>query len=260
MSNQNPLSVEVSGAIAWMTLSRPQKANALNRALIESLLSAWDTVERDPVVQAAIFTGAGSSFCSGADLEELVSGGPEGIRALLDPLRTFLLRVELSRLAVIAAVHGAARAGGLELILACDAVVATRTASFGDAHLANGLLPAGGSSVRLPRSIGWHRAKWMILSAASISAETARDWGLVHEVVDDAHLRTSAQHVAQSMIHGDPELLKKAKALIASTPDLSVNDALEAEIVALQRHYHSDAFQTGVRRFLSRKRSAELKE
>ncbi|WP_306181012.1 enoyl-CoA hydratase/isomerase family protein [Rhizobium sp. AN73] len=156
---------------------------------------------------------------------------------------------------MVAAVHGAARAGGLEISLACDLVLAGRSATFGDAHLSKGLLPGGGDTARLPRVIGWQRSKWMILSAEAIDAETAKDWGLVFDVVDDAELLTVAESRALRMTRGDPKTIAQAKLLLSKIGEGTFSEALEAEIAALEVHWHSDSFQNGVGGFLSRNQS-----
>jgi len=169
-------------SIVRINLARPASANALNSECIRELHLALSRAEADDSVRAIILSAQGAHFCSGADLRDLLRVGRLGVRSILNPLRDLLCLLERSRLLIVAAVHGAARAGGLELCLACDAVVASRSATFGDAHLSNGLLPAGGATARLPRAVGLQRAKWLILSAAAISASLARDWGIVTEL------------------------------------------------------------------------------
>lgn len=251
-----PIAVEKNGPIVWITLGRPNKANALNVDMILALSEALHAAEECSEARAVIIRGAGANFCGGADLSELLAGGSGGVRAMMDPLRNLLCRIEQSHLAVIAAVHGAARAGGLELALSCDAVVASEGATFGDAHLANSLLPAGGATARLPRTIGWQRAKWLILSATSISAATARDWGLVLEVSRDGELWESAERLARLIASADRETFKKAKQLLADTSDRFFSASLESEISTLEIHSQSTAFQEGVGGFLARKRTA----
>jgi enoyl-CoA hydratase/carnithine racemase len=244
------------GPIVWVTLSRPEKANALDRVTVRQLLRILERAEQDEHARALILTGAGRNFCAGADLAELIAGGSNKLRSLMEQLRTFLIGLERSRLITIAAVHGAARAGGLELALACDIVLATRSSTFGDAHLANGLLPAGGSTARLPRVVGWQRAKWLILSGESIEAYTARDWGLVLDVIEDSDLRRAAQRVAEKLMRADALSLQRVKGLLAMVSEQPLSTSLEAEIATLQQHYHSDAFQLGIKRFLSRRKGA----
>ena len=208
---------EQTGSTIWVTLSRPEKANALDIATLDLLLATLEMVEHAPDARTLVFSGAGRHFCAGADLAAL-------------------------------------RAGGLELALACDVVLAAKSATFGDAHLANGLLPGGGSTARLPRTIGWQRAKWLILSAATIDAFTARDWGMVFDVVEDGELEAAALRLAQCLTHGDGVATQRAKRLLAMTGEQSMSASLEAEITTLEAHYHSSAFQSGIDRFFGERR------
>lgn len=243
------------GRIAWITLSRPERANALNSETLELIVEAIDKAEATPGVEAIILHGSGPHFCAGADLNELFGNGPGGVRKLLDLFRQVTVRIEQSHLIVAAAVHGAARAGGIEISLACDIVIAGKSATFGDAHLSKGLLPGGGSTVRLPRAIGWQRAKWMILSAESIDAQTARDWGLAFDVVDDADLLAAAERHVLAMTRGDTASIRRAKRLLSMVGEQNFSDGLEAEIATLEEHWKSESFQRGVGAFLSRRTS-----
>lgn len=247
------VSVEKLGAVIKLTLNRPEKANALDTTTVAELLDALIHAEQDTSARALIFVGAGRNFCAGADLAELLAGGSNGVRRFLSSLRELLMRLERSHLVIIAAVHGAARAGGLELALACDVIVAARSCTFGDAHAANGLTPGGGSTARLPRAIGWQRAKWLILSGEPIDADTALDWGLVFDVVDDADLENRARILADSFLQIDSEVIRRAKGLLAMVSEQPLSAALEAEITTLEAHYYSTAFQSGIARFLQRR-------
>ncbi|MGO4317986.1 enoyl-CoA hydratase/isomerase family protein [Agrobacterium sp. MCAB5] len=244
---------EREGRIAWITLSRPERANALNVETLEQILDAIDRAEATPGIEGIVLHGSGAHFCAGADLNELLGNGPGGVRKLLDLFREVTIRIERSHLIVAVAVHGAARAGGIEIALACDLVIAGKSATFGDAHLSKGLLPGGGSTVRLHRAIGWQRAKWMILSAESIDAGTAREWGLVFDVVDDADLLATTERHVLAMTRGDTESMGRAKVLLSMVDEQNFSDGLEAEIATLETHWQSEAFQRGVAAFLSRR-------
>ncbi|TCU20600.1 enoyl-CoA hydratase/isomerase family protein [Rhizobium sullae] len=248
----NPI-CEREGRIAWITLSRPQRANALNYETLALILDAIGRAEAEPGIEGIILHGSGGHFCAGADLNELLGNGPAGVRKLLDLFREVTIRIERSHLVVAVAVHGAARAGGIEIALACDLVIASKSATFGDAHLSKGLLPGGGSTVRLHRAIGWQRAKWLILSAESISAETALEWGLAFDVVDDADLLPAAKRHVLAMTRGDTESMGRAKLLLSMVDEPNFSDGLEAEIATLETHWKSESFQRGVGGFLSRR-------
>jgi enoyl-CoA hydratase/carnithine racemase len=138
-----------------------------------------------------------------------------------------------------------------------DVILAARSCTFGDAHVANGLLPGGGSTARLPRAVGWQRAKWLILSGASIDSNTARDWGLAFDVLADGELKIAAKTIAESLIRGDAEVLGRVKRLLAMVGEQSLSASLEAEIATLEAHSHSMAFKSGVKRFLERRRTVK---
>lgn len=253
------LDLEYRNSILHINLARPASANALNSECIRELHLALNRAEADRSVRAVVLGAQGVHFCGGADLRELLRGGRSGVRSLLDPLRGLLCRFERSRVVIVAAVHGAARAGGLELCLACDAVVATRSATFGDAHLSNGLLPAGGATARLPRAVGWQRAKWLILSATAISAPIARDWGIVTELCEDRDLINAADQMAMALTRADGTTVAKVKGLISDGSEYSLTTCLEGEISALEEQYEAASLQTGVSNFLERKSSSVTK-
>jgi enoyl-CoA hydratase/carnithine racemase len=242
--------ISQSESVVWLTLNRPAKANAIDMSMVKELHRLLDDAEARDSARVLIMTGAGRNFCGGADLAELAAGGADHLRIFLESFQAITHRLERSHLLTVAAVHGAARAGGLELVLACDVVVAARSATFGDGHLANGLLPGGGSSARLPRCIGWNRAKWMILSAAAIGAERACDWGLVLEVFEDARLHEGALRVAHSFAPIDTSTLRRAKVLLATAGNQSLDASMRAEITALEAHCHTEAMRSGIEAFL----------
>jgi enoyl-CoA hydratase/carnithine racemase len=252
--------ISQSESVVWLTLKRPAKANAVDMSMVKELHRLLDELEASDSARVLIMTGAGRNFCGGADLAELAAGGAGHLRVFLESFQAITHRLERSHLLTIAAVHGAARAGGLELALACDVVVAARSATFGDGHLANGLLPGGGSSARLPRCIGWNRAKWMILSAAAIGAERARDWGLVLEVFEDAKLHEGALGMARSFARIDSGTIRRAKALLATAGNRSLEANMQAEITTLEAHCHTEAMRSGIEGFLQHKEAKSLKK
>jgi len=246
----------VDAGIAWITLNRPEKANAVNSDLLDDVLEALDAAESASDVKAIVFCGAGRNFCAGADLGELLEGGRTAVRALLDRFREVGRRFEASVLPVVAMVQGAVRAGGLELLLCCDAAIASDDATIGDAHALRELLPGGGSSVRLPRCIGMQRAKWMILSGQSITAAQAVDWGILHSAVPANRLKQAAIALAGEMSVAHRDTLARAKSLLVASFTLGRADALENEITTLEAHASTPAMQAGLAQFIGRRHAS----
>lgn len=240
----------VDDGIAWITMDRPFKANAVSTALLTDIIDALDAAEAAAGVRAVVFSGEGRHFCAGADLAEFLEGGANAFRRLLNAFRDVCTRFEASPLPIIAMVQGAARAGGLELMLCCDAVVAAEEATIGDAHILRNLLPGGGNSVRLPRTIGHQRAKWMILSGQAIPATQARDWGMITACVPSSKLQAETMRVVAEMTVGHRETVARAKSLMVAAGTLDFEAALENEIVQLEEHSASSVLRNSLAGFL----------
>lgn len=184
-----------TGETLIVTLNRPHKANAYHGPLLEALAGVLDACEADASLRAVIVTGSGRHFCAGADFDELKARGLEDALCLRSA--ALFNRIAGLRVPVIAAIHGAALGGGLELALACDLRVAATDAVFGLPETRLGLLPAAGGLARLPRVVGDARARDLIFTGRRIDAETAARYGLVTDVtaadVLDAALATARQ-------------------------------------------------------------------
>lgn len=192
-----------------LVLNRPEKANAYNEALLAELSAAFHAATADPVIRTVIFTGAGEHFCSGADLDEMKVKTFEDALAL----RSQALFSEIARSPkpTIAAVNGAAVAGGVELALACDLRIAAAAARFAFPETSLGIIPAAGGTMRLPRIVGPALAKEMILAGRELSAEEALRAGLVGEVVEPNRLLKRALLLAAAVARRDPVALRLAK-------------------------------------------------
>jgi enoyl-CoA hydratase/carnithine racemase len=177
------------GAGGWLTLNRPRRRNALTPQLLEDLHRALDACDNDPQVRAVVITGAGDAFCAGADLDYLLGrlDEPDGcatfVAELLDPLWSVLRRLRDSDRPTIAAVNGACFAGGVELLVTCDLVIASEAATFCDAHSLRGLAPAVGGAAGLVAAVGAPRARRMLMLAESLDPHQLAQAGLVSEVV-----------------------------------------------------------------------------
>jgi enoyl-CoA hydratase len=202
---------ERDGALAVLTLDRPARANAYDPAMLDAFERALDAILADPEVGALVVEAAGAgAFCGGADLARMAETTPE---SALD-LRSQALFDRLARapLVSVAAVHGAAVAGGFELALACDLRIGSPQARFSLPETGLGLIPSAGGCTRLTRLVGPSRAKQLILGGYDLDARTALDWGLLAAVVEEP--RQEARVTARRVAGRDKVALRLAKQVI----------------------------------------------
>jgi enoyl-CoA hydratase/carnithine racemase len=235
----------------WITLNRPDALNAITPAVVSGINAALDKAQQSDV-RAVVLTGTGRSFCAGADLKFVRSEAGNDETALSRFLDTVLLvmnRLETFPMPVIAALNGLTLAGGLELTLCCDLVVAARSARLGDAHANYGLLPGGGSSVRLPRKIGPTRAKYLLYTGEFVPAEQLVAAGLVNEVVDDDMLIPATETLVTKLVNKSPLVLRRMKALVDDGLDQPSAIALRQELLVSEVHAHSYDLKEGLAAF-----------
>lgn len=225
--------VEVDGAVAVITLNRPKARNAINAALAQGLAAALDELEARRDVSVYVLTGAGGTFCSGMDLKAFVAGEFPHVEG-----KGFGGLVEAPpRKPMIAAVEGYALAGGFELVLSCDLVVASEAASFGLPEPKRGLVAAAGGLLRLPRRIPYHLAMEMALTGDFYSAAQLREFGLVNRVTPAGEALTEAKALAAKLAANAPLALAATKRIIVESADWS-----RAEMFAKQAEISDPVF------------------
>jgi len=220
--------IDRSGAIATVTLNRPEAMNALSRKLRHALWRAITDLAADESVSVVVLTGAGRAFTAGLDLKELAEDGLSPANAGV-PEENPVLAIGQCPKPVIAAINGVAVTGGFEIALACDVLIASTAARFADTHARVGILPGWGLSQRLARVIGPYRAKELSLSGNFLDARTACDWGLVNRVVEPDELMAHALKLAADMAQIPGPTLAAYKDLIDRGYDLSLGEALAFE-------------------------------
>jgi enoyl-CoA hydratase/carnithine racemase len=237
---QRSASVEVkrSAHCVTLVLNRPEKLNPLDRHTVALLLSHVRELEADPSVGTVVLTGAGRAFSAGGDLDGYVGlyQDPPAFRLFLESFHGLLAAMEASEKIYIAAVNGACVAGGLELMLACDLVLASASARIGDGHLNFAQLPGAGGSQRLPRAIGCLRAKHLILTGQMWTAEQSLLAGLVSEVVPDGELEARCEALAAQMATRSAATLRGAKVLVNAAMTSSREAGLLFELEYVHRY------------------------
>lgn len=259
MSEPSALEVARDGAVAIFELARPDKFNCQSMALQSALREALEQAEKpDSGVRAILVRGRGGHFSTGADLDEVkaIRADAAGLARFVSFGHETLRRLEASPLPVVAAAHGLALAGGLELLLACDVVFAAEDARFGDQHARYGLVPGWGGSQRLPRIVGVRRALDLFFSAAWIDARTALAWGLVNHVCPAGELQQKALEYCHALGERSPAGLATMKRLARRGLEMTPEAALRLEeALAPVALGHPDAIE-GLDAFEARRKPA----
>jgi enoyl-CoA hydratase/carnithine racemase len=239
--------------IAWITLNRPDKLNALNREVFQQLGVALDRLEASPDTVVGILHGAGRAFAAGADIQDYVDISVHAYRAFMDVGRAVSDRIASLRKPVIAAVQGFALGGGFELVLACDLVIAADNSRFGLPETKLGLVPGGGGTQRLPRLVGRMRATELLITGRFLTADEAQSWGIVNEVVPKADLLPRAGALAASVVAQAPEAVATIKRIVREGADAPLPTALSLEQDATARLIVSEDAHEGIAAFIEKR-------
>ncbi len=250
IARADAVTLRIDDGIATLTLNRPDQLNAASRELMHALDAHLATLEQMAGLRVVIVTGAGRAFSAGGDLIEFEAALQADKNLLLRDL-TYNQHV-ITRLAnlpvpVIAAINGATVAGGIELMLACDLIVAAAGARIGDGHARYGVVPAGGSTVRLMERLPPSRARELLYTAKLVTAETLQGWGLVNDVVPADALMDRARQLAREICRSSPEVVRHIKALITSTAPR--DQRLQGELDRFADHVDGDDLAEGLAAF-----------
>ena len=236
--------------VMQVTLNRPKALNALSKGLLAEVARVLDEATADDEVRCVVLTGDERAFSAGADIKEMSDGGIP-MFAEAGRLKSWKT-IERFAKPLIAAVNGYALGGGCELILLCDIVVAGEGACFGTPEIKIAAFPGDGGTQRLPRSVGKARAMMMVLTGEFIDAETARDWGLVVEVVPSERTIERALEIAGIIAEHSPIAVRMAKAevLMAFEKPLDESLSLERQMLLWQTEDHDE----GIAAFIEKRK------
>src|SRR5713101_7660247 len=249
------LILEFSGEIAKITLNRPEKRNAINTQMIAELQTALDTIEKSHS-RVVIVTAAGTSFCAGMDLDMLAAIAKQSPAENQDDSRRIakmLRRVWSFPRPMISAVNGPAYAGGCGIATLCDFTLAAPEAKFGYTEVKIGFLPAI-VSVFLSRQIGEKRTRDLLLTGRIIEAAEAKEMGLINEIVAPEKLMDRAKELADILIAASPSSLTRAKRLLTTAAEASVDADLERAVLENARIRCTPDFQEGLASFLEKRK------
>jgi len=245
----------VDGGIGRVVLNRPEQLNAISPALLEDLGRVCDDVERNTAVRVVTLMGAGRAFCAGADLRAVRELSPDARKwsSFMQLWHRVFNRLEALPVPVIAGVHGFALAGGLELVLVADLVMADEAARLGDQHATFGLVAGGGGSQRLPRLVGARRAKELMLLGGWLGAPQALEWGLINRVAPAGRLEAGVEELAAALADKSGSANRTVKALVNRGLELDLGQGLELEIELVADHMRSADAAEGLRAFAEKR-------
>lgn len=245
------IKTETEGAIAIVTLNRPQVLNALNHELMAELSTALEGFDTDDSIRVIILTGSERAFAAGADIKEMSDESAVSIM-LKDRLATWD-KVRFIKKPIIAAVSGFALGGGCELAMTCDIIIASETAQFGQPEINIGVIPGAGGTQRLTRAVGKYKAMEMILSGRSISANEAEKMGLVNKVVPAELLLIEAKALAKEIAKKSPLALRAAKEAVLKSYEMTMTEGLNFERKAFYMLFASEDQKEGMKAFMEKR-------
>lgn len=215
------------GAVGHVRFNRPHRRNAFSRAMLVALRTALLELEADPAVRVVVLSGTGGVFSTGADLSELRDSDSEAVRRSNRDWIDLFATVERLEVPVVASVAGWAIAGGTELTLACDLVIAADDARFGLSEMRVGVIPGAGACIRLTRWLGRARTKEILFTGEPIPARQAHDWGLVNRLVPAADLEVETQRFAELVASRSSAALRAAKRAVNIGSELDLDRGIE---------------------------------
>jgi enoyl-CoA hydratase len=254
MTYQNLLLEQPEPGIYLLTVNRPKALNALNAATLEELAGAAAQVAADAAVRVLLVTGAGDkAFVAGADISEMESLTADQARAFSENGMQVMHALEALPVPVIALVHGYALGGGCELAMACDWIIASDGAVFGQPEVNLGIPPGFGGTQRLLRLVGRARALELVITARQVKAEEALAMGLVNQVVSAAELRATGMATARMIAAKSPIAVRLAKQAVQRGQDLDLGSACAYETSLFALAFATADQREGMRAFLEKR-------
>jgi 2-(1,2-epoxy-1,2-dihydrophenyl)acetyl-CoA isomerase len=248
----NAILLDIASGVATITLNRPDKLNSFTGEMHADLKQAMQIIQADPSVRVLMITGAGRGFCAGQDLSERMMGNEQSTdvgSSLEKNYNPLLKQLRALPYPVVCAVNGVAAGAGCNLVLACDIVIAAKSASFIQIFSKIGLIPDAGGTYTLPRLVGTARAMAAAMLAEKVSAEQAAQWGMIWKCVDDDQLMSEANALAQQLAGQATKALGLTKRAIYASANHTFEQQLDLERDLQREAAKSEDFREGVMAF-----------
>ena len=257
MNFQN-IQFEISEGIARLTLNRPDKLNSFNEDMHAELRVALDHVQENPAIRVLVLSGAGRAFCAGQDLADpamqMVDGKMPDIGNVVERnYKPLILRLQNLRVPTVAAVNGIAAGAGASVALACDLVLATKSASFLQAFSKIGLIPDTGGTWFLPQRVGMARAMGLALLADKLPAEKAAEWGLIWQCVEDADFAAAVGALAKQLSTAPTKALVRTRQAMHAAAGHTLEQQLSMEGGMMRELGWSPDYAEGVAAFVGKR-------
>ncbi len=238
---------------AILQFNRPDVLNAINMELMAELVDALEILDKDEAVRCLILTGNEKAFAAGADIKEMADAS--AVEMLLRDQFARWDRIRKIKKPIIAAVSGFALGGGCELAMTCDMIIASETARFGQPEISIGMMPGAGGTQRLTRAVGKAKAMEMVLTGKPITAEEAKQWGLVNKVVPVEYYLQEATNLAKEVASKPPVAVRMAKEAVLKSFDTTIEGGLEFERRNFYLLFASDDQKEGMKAFAEKRKA-----
>lgn len=251
------ITYHVEAGIARLTLNRPDRLNSFTDAMHEEIRQAMDALEADASARVLVLSGAGRGFCAGQDLNDrsVSSGdGPPDLGASVEKnYKPLVMRLQNLRMPTVCAVNGVAAGAGASLALACDIVIAAKSASFLQAFSKIGLIPDTGGTWFLPQRVGMARAMGLALLAEKLPAEKAAEWGLIWACVEDAELTATVDKIATQFASAPTRALVRTRQAMRASMSNDLETQLDLECSMMRELGQAHDYREGVAAFMAKR-------
>jgi enoyl-CoA hydratase/carnithine racemase len=249
----NHIIVKSEDNIGYLIFNRPSQLNAMNREMMDEIITAIETINDNDNVRAAVITGKGRAFMAGADIKEYGNQTPEQFKAFQDQGIKLYKAIENASKPWIAAVNGFALGGGFEIALSCDMILACATAKMGLPEVFLSLVPGGGGTQRLIQKISINRAKEMLFTGGQYTASTLYDWGIVNHVFKADEFDEEVFRFAEKLTRRPPKAIKQLKRLAhLSLSPMPFDQKIEEEGKAVTELFYSKEAQKAIKDFIDK--------